>query len=274
MTVLAERASRRQPLRPLLGGRSGRAPGHWLAWHPEWWVYVVAVASTLLVVAGILGHTDAGTGHHMHEGHHAMGPSTNMQSTWTSWLGAWQHWALMVGAMMLPIVAPQVRRVALRSVWSRRHRAAVSFVLGYVVVWLVLGAVLISVLLAIGDEQRLAPWLALVLLVAAAWQVSGPRRRMLRRCASLRLGAATGPAADLDCARAGLRSGLRCAFTCGPLMVAMAMSHSLLLMAGVMAVLLTERARGANPLRRAGRPHEALVIGGFAVVAALAAPLW
>ena len=57
-------------------------------------------------------------------------------------------------------------------------------------------------------------------------------------------------------------------------MVAMALSHSLLLMAGVLAVLLSERARGANPVRRAGRPHEALVLGGFAVAAALAAPLW
>ena len=57
-------------------------------------------------------------------------------------------------------------------------------------------------------------------------------------------------------------------------MLAMALSHSLLLMAGVLAVLLSERARGANPVRRAGRPREALVLGGFAVAAALAAPLW
>ena len=57
-------------------------------------------------------------------------------------------------------------------------------------------------------------------------------------------------------------------------MVAMALSHSLLLMAGVLVVLLSERARGANPLRRAGRPREALVIGGFAVIAAVAVPFW
>jgi hypothetical protein len=268
MTVLAERVAPRHPPRPSVG--------RWMAWHPEWWVYAVAAASAVLLVAGILGSADAGaaTGHHhMSMGHHAMGSSPDMPSPWMQWLSAWQHWAWMVAAMMLPIVAPQVRRVSLRSVWSRRHRAAASFVLGYVVAWLVLGAVLVTALLAVGGEQRLAPWLAVVLLVAAAWQVSGPRRRMLRRCASLRLGAATGPAADLDCARAGVRSGLRCAFTCGPLMVAMALSHSLLLMAGVLAVLLSERSRGANALRRAGRPREALVIGGFAVVAATVASL-
>jgi hypothetical protein len=267
MTVLAERVAPRQPLRPSVV--------RWVAWHPEWWVYAVAVASAVLLVAGLFSSADAGatTGHRMHGAHHAMSTSPDMPSPWVPWLSSWEHWALMVAAMMLPIVAPQVRRVSLRSVWSRRHRAAASFVLGYVVVWLALGAVLVTAILAVGDEQRLAPWLAVVLFVAAVWQVSGPRRRVLRRCASLRLGAATGPGADLDCARAGLRSGLRCAFTCGPLMVAMALSHSLLLMAGVLAVLLSERSRGANALGRAGRANEALVIGGFAVVAAMATSL-
>jgi predicted metal-binding membrane protein len=210
----------------------------------------------------------------MHAGHHAMGPSPNERSPWTSWLSAWEHWTLMVAAMMLPVVAPQVRRVAMRSLWSRRHRAAVSFVLGYLAVWLVLGAGLVAVVLALGGHEQLAPWLAVALLLAAGWQVSGPRKRTLRRCAALRLGAATGFAADLDCARAGLRSGLRCVYTCGPLMVAMALTHSLLLMVGVLVVLLSERTRGANPLQRAGRPHEALVIGGFAAVAAVAVTFW
>ena len=204
-----------------------------------------------------------------------MGPSPDVQSPWASWLSAWEHWALMVAAMMLPVVAPQVRRVATRSLWSRRHRAAVSFVLGYVVVWLVVGAGLVAV---VARPRRPGTAGALAGRGPARWRRAGRSPvhdgAMLRRCASLRLGAATGLAADLDCARAGLRSGLRCVFTCGPLMVAMALSHSLLLMAGVLVVLLSERARGANPLRRAGRPHEALVIGGFAVVAAVAVPFW
>jgi hypothetical protein len=239
-------------------------------------LYAVAGAAALVLVAGTLFSPDTGAaaGHHMHEGHHAMSQTPDLQGPWASWLSAWEHWALMVTAMMLPVVAPQARRVATRSLWTRRHRAAVSFALAYVAVWLVLGAGLVAVVLALGGQEQLAPWLAVVLLLAAGWQVSGPRRRMLRRCASLRLGAAQGVAADLDCARAGLRSGLRCVFTCGPLMVAMALSHSLLLMAGVLVVLLGERARGANPLRRAGRPREALVIGGFAVLAAVAVPFW
>ena len=268
MTVVAARTSPRRQL----PGPLQRS----LAWHPEWWVYAVACAAALVLVAGALASPDAApaAGHHVHEGHNAMGPSPDVHRPWASWLSAWEHWALMVAAMMLPVVAPQVRRVATRSLSSRRHRAAVSFVLGYLLVWLVLGAGLVAVVLALGGQEQVAPWLAMVLLAAAGWQVSGPRKRMLRRCDSLRLAAASGRAADLDCARAGLRSGLRCVFTCGPLMVAMVLSHSLLLMAGVLVVLLSERARGANPFRRAGRPHEALVIGGFAVVAAVAVPFW
>ena len=158
MTVLAERASPRRP-----------APGaltRSLAWHPEWWVYAVAGAAALVLVAGALSSPDTGAaaGHHMHEGHHAMGQTPDVQGPWASWLSAWEHWALMVAAMMLPVVAPQVRRVATRSLWSRRHRAAVSFVLAYVACGSSSGAGLVAVVLALGGQEQLAPWLAVVLL--------------------------------------------------------------------------------------------------------------
>ena len=119
-----------------------------------------------------------------------MGPPPDVQGPWASWLSAWEHWALMVAAMMLPVVAPQVRRVAMRSLWSRRHRAAVSFVAGYVAVWLVLGAGLVAAVLALGGQEHGA--------LAGRGPAPGgglagirPTKRMLRRCASLRLGAAT-----------------------------------------------------------------------------------
>jgi len=56
-------------------------------------------------------------------------------------------------------------------------------------------------------------------------------------------------------------------------MLAMALSHNLLLMAGLLTVMLSERARGPNPMRRAGRPIEAWVLVGFALTAAVAVPL-
>ena len=173
--------------------------------------------------------------------------------------------------MMLPVVAPQVRMVALRSVWTRRQRSAAAFVLGYAAVWVVAGAALLALLVSLDAHPLGAGWLVGILLVAAVWQVSKPRKRVLRRCASLRLAAATGRPADLNCARVGVRSGVRCLATCGPLMLAMAASHNLLLMAALLAVMLSERSRGPDPLRRAGRPLEAWVLAGLALVAGLVA---
>lgn len=254
-------------------GRARSLSGRrFVAWHPELWVYAVAVVSFLVLVLVSLGVVGAEPAmHHAGMDHAGMSMSANSETFGAAWAGAWGHWVLMVLAMMLPVAAPHVRLVAMRSLWSRRHRAVVVFLLGYVAVWLVVGAVLLAVLVALGMEHLDGAWLVGILLVAAAWQVSRPRRRVLRRCRAIRLGAAAGIAADLNCARAGLGSGLRCMVTCWPAMLAMAVSHSLLLMVGLLAVMLTERARGANPLRRAGRPLEAWALGGFALVAAVAA---
>ena len=105
------------------------------------------------------------------------------------------------GRMMLPVAAPHVRAVAVRSLWSRRHRSAASLP----------GRVRRRVARrwrrAAGGARRprdaptsTGTWLVGILLVAAAWQVSGPRRRVLRRCGSLRLGSGRG-----DRRRPGLR---------------------------------------------------------------------
>jgi predicted metal-binding membrane protein len=238
-----------------------------LAWHPEWWVY--AVAGLAWLALGLMPLASVGAGPHEHHAM-AMAAETGFVSSWSA---AWSHWALMVAAMMLPVVAPLVRTVALRSLWTRRQRSAGAFLAGYVVLWVAVGAVLLAPLVAL-DAYPLGPaWLVGMLLVAAGWQVSAPRRRLLRRCGSLRMGAADGTAADVDCARAGVRSGARCLATCGPPMLAMLAGHSLWLMAGLLGVLLSERSRGPDPVGRAGRPREAWMLAGLAGVVALAAAL-
>jgi predicted metal-binding membrane protein len=171
----------------------------------------------------------------------------------------------MVLVMMLPVVGGQVHLVATRSLRSRRHRASIVFVAAFVAVWFAVGGILVASASTIVNPGY---WLALVLGVAAAWQVAPVRRRLLRRCTSLRLGHPAGVDADLDCARAGLRSGVRCVGTCGPMMAAMVLSHSLVLMAALSLVMLGERSRGPDPLRRAGRPREAWALLGLAVAAA------
>jgi len=94
---------------------------------------------------------------------------------------------------------------------------------------------------------------------------------MMRRCGALPAGAIGGWRADRDCARTGVRIGLRCAFVCGPVMLAMALSQSLLLMSGLLALLLSERARGPSPQRRAGRPLEAVCLVALAAIMAVVA---
>src|SRR3954447_20317346 len=236
--------------RPRFARRSVRRH---LAWHPEWWVYAVAAAAWVALLAMSL----------------AM--SMPMVAHTLSWTERWTHWLLMVGAMMLPVAARQVRAVAQRSLWSRRQRSAGWFVVGYVALWAAVGAGLVTIVIGAGLDHGASDLLVVSLLLAAAWQTSAPRRRLVRRCEALKLGAPSGLAGDLDCARLGVRSGVRCLQECWPAMIAMALSQSLVLMAGLTVVLLSERTRGANPQRRGGRPLEAWVLAGFAAVALVVA---
>ena len=248
-----------------------------VVWHPEWWVYAVAVlAATALVLPVVSGAvTEALQGHSAtHRHFHPAGPSglvggsagSSFATLLAEWVLGWSHWALMVLAMMLPVVGGQVHTVATRSLWSRRHRGPVFFVAAFVAVWFAVGGVLVALVAPLGPGGS-GSWLALVLLVAAAWQVAPARRRLLRRCSALRLGHPSGVDADLDCARAGFRSALRCVATCGPMMAAMTLSHSLALMAALTLILLGERSRGPDPLRRAGRAREAWALLGLAALA-------
>jgi predicted metal-binding membrane protein len=248
-----------------------------LAWRPEAWLYAVAVGAGLaLLLRDVTGRpaTDAHA-HHAHHAHHHQGGSTSsVDPTGAAtgvgwWLAEWGGWILMVLAMMLPIAAPHARRVAMRSLWHRRYRAMVSFLFGYLAVWFAVGGVLAAVLVAVGQPRPGSAVLAAVLLGAAAWQVSRPRRRVMRRCGAFRAGAIRGWRAERDCAAGGFRIGLRCTFTCGPVMLAMAVGHGVILMSSVLVLLLSERARGPNPDQRAGRPLEAWCLVAYAAMIAL-----
>ena len=185
-------------------------------------------------------------------------------------VGAGGGWMLMAVAMMVPVAAPHARRVGLRSLWPRRHRAVAAFLAAFVAVWAAFGLVTAVPLAASGLHPPPVA-VAVALVLAAAWQVAPPRRRALRRCESPRPAPVHRRAADRACLAAGARAGRRCAFTCGPVMVAMALGHGAWLMAGLTAVVLSERRRGPNPERRAGRPHEAVALLALAA-AALAVP--
>jgi hypothetical protein len=179
----------------------------------------------------------------------------------------WGRWMLML-LTMLPLVAPQARRLALRGLWRRRHRAVVGFVAGHLGLGAAAGTAVVGVLAVLGPPTPAAP--VAVLVAGAAWQVAPVRRRLLNRCGVTRPAPVRGWAADRACVAAGWRAGGRCLVLCGPAMLAMALAHGLLLMAALLALLLHERSRGPNPGRRAGGAMQAC---GFLACAALAAVL-
>ncbi|MFW5473198.1 DUF2182 domain-containing protein [Knoellia sp. CPCC 206450] len=226
-------------------GRPDRRPALWL--------------TTAAVVAALAWVALSRTGSH-HAGHHVE----------PSLARAWSGWALMVVAMMLPTVNPVVCRVAAAGLWARRRWTVAEFVGGFLAPWLGLGLVAAvlarAVVPGVASPRLLVAW---VLVVAALWHVAPPRRALMRRCGVVRPGALTGRRATVDAARNGWRTGIRCVATCGPAMSVMALSHSVVLMAGVTAVLWSERLRGPNPGERAAHPAQAAAL--FAMAAGVVA---
>jgi predicted metal-binding membrane protein len=129
-------------------------------------------------------------------------------------------WALMVAAMMSPLVITPLQHLRDRSFAKRRARAALLFVGGYALVWMAAGAALVAVALA----TRLAAPAPLVGLGAAAalalaWQVSPAKQWCLNRCHRRPPLAAFGVAADRDAFVFGLTNGAACVGTCWALML-------------------------------------------------------
>jgi predicted metal-binding membrane protein len=128
-------------------------------------------------------------------------------------------WALMLAAMMGPLVAAPVRHVRDRSFARRRTRAVALFGFGYVAIWMAAGVMLLALATAvrlIAPESSVMP---LGTLIAAIWQCSPLKQRCLNRCHARSEVAAFGPAADVDALRFGLTHGVWCAGSCWALML-------------------------------------------------------
>jgi predicted metal-binding membrane protein len=130
------------------------------------------------------------------------------------------RWAVMLAAMMLPVVAAPLRYVRYRSFARRRARAMLLFALGYFAVWMAAGVVLQAVALAALTITPLplgGPGLA----IAVLWQASPAKQWCLNRCHRLPQLAAFGVAADRDAFNFGLTNGASCAGACWALMLLM-----------------------------------------------------
>ena len=88
-------------------------------------------------------------------------------------------WLLMLLAMMPPLLAPQFLHVWRRSLTRRRIRAVTLFLLGYLILWFLAGAVLTLGSLVLASVALIAavPPLVLAALISLFWQAT-PLKQM------------------------------------------------------------------------------------------------
>ena len=160
-------------------------------------------------------------------------------------------WALMLTAMMAPLVIPALRQVHARSLRSRRWRAVSLVTVAHAAVWTVAGIVLLAVASALRSVTGHADLAVLLGLVAAlSWQLSPLKQYCLNRhCAHPPI-SSFGSAADRDALRFGSTHAAWCLGSCWALMLV-----SLLAPAWHVAVMLVVSVwMWVEPLDRPERP--------------------
>jgi len=174
-----------------------------------------------------------------------MGPAAG--DAWSRAAGGLPAWMLMTVAMMGPAALGAIGYTGLNSLRWRRRRAMAEFAAACLAVWAAFGLVVLATAAVIPGVPGPAA-LALVLAVAAAWQLTPVKRRCLSGC---HRGASLPPRgwrAEKGALGFGLRNGLYCLGTCWCLMLVMVAvpAGQLLWLAGLTAVITAER-RLAEP---------------------------
>jgi predicted metal-binding membrane protein len=192
-------------------------------------------------------------------------------STAVPLLAAAPMWALMSGAMMVPAAMPAVRHVAVHSLYWRRRRAMVEFLLPFLAVWLLFSVFALGALTSWGPAGSEAAVPA-ALALAALWQLTSFKGRAIRACHRASPLPPRGWRATLGSARFGLLNGGACLASCWAIMAAVALTGSpaLLWMALATALVCAERLN-LKPRSAARRVAVLLAAAsfGFAVAALL-----
>lgn len=153
-------------------------------------------------------------------------------------------WALMLLAMMVPLLIQPMYHIHLRSFARRRLRSIALFLMGYGLPWMFAGSIIMGLTLM---AKALAPqsWLPAmgVVFIALVWQASPYKQRCLNRCHYHRALAAFGSAADRDAFRMGWEHGRWCIGSCWALMLLpmlLTMGHQVAMVA-VTILMVCER---------------------------------
>jgi hypothetical protein len=205
----------------------------WGAWHPEWWLLIISIIAWYLLLAP-----------HLWSGSANMAGSCAACRQSGATLQGFTGWSVMVLAMMLPLMIVPARATAFGSLWRRRHWAIAAFIIGYITVWMIAGIPSMPLLAWLRNEQTTeGHWVAgSGFLIAAAWQSTRLKRRLLTACHQNMPLAPDGWAAHRDCLHFGAIQGLNCLGNCGIIMLtAMLSQWHQAMMIVVTVILLYER---------------------------------
>jgi predicted metal-binding membrane protein len=173
-------------------------------------------------------------------------------------------------AVMAPLIARNVRYVAMRS--PRRDRAGVSVdvVAGWAVAWGAAAIVLGVGTWLLADAAGELAAIGLLTGIAVAWQYSTRKRLSLARCHRVLAPPLDRQASRRVSRRFGVGLGRDCVLSCWPLMALMAVAgHNPLVVASSVGVAWYERCR--RPHHDPGTRETALVIAATGAAAFLAA---
>lgn len=190
---------------------------------------IVVCSAAAWVVLGVMSvsGTDEQAGVD-HDGHSMTLPggvvTVDGVDPWTAgWAAAW---LLMVVAMMWPLAIPTLDAVSRAGFRSWRTRLTLVTLATLTLLWLGLGLIGASIASAAGVPAGSVWWQLAWVGVAIALTRSARRARLLWTC--LRLGplAPGGRRGVGTAAQAGVVTWRRCALLCGPVMLAMTVGHS------------------------------------------------
>jgi predicted metal-binding membrane protein len=213
----------------------------------------------------VTGMAKMGSGVSGHAEHLVLaGPSTSLVATMPML-------ALMAVAMMVPPALPAIGYVGLNSLYWRRRRAVLEFVVVFLAVWVAYSVVVLG---AIGSSGVTSSPLAAAaaLALAALWQLTPAKRRALQACHRTRPLPPKGWRATVGVADFGLNNGAACLASCWAMMLTTAFVGlpKLAWMAALTALITAERL-SLKP-RRASR-RIGIALGAAAIVAAALALL-
>ncbi|HEU4738456.1 MAG TPA: DUF2182 domain-containing protein [Solirubrobacterales bacterium] len=185
----------------------------------------------------------------------------------TTLLAGVPMWLLMAVAMMVPAAAPAVNHVAGKSLYWRRRRAVLEFLLVFVLVWTLFGAVVLGTLATWGPFG--SPYaLVAALALAAFWQLTPLKRAAMRACHRSRPLPPRGWRASAGVADFALHNGAACLASCWAMMLAgTAAGPGGLAWMGAMTGVMTAEKLAVTPQRAARRV--AALLGAAAVGVAL-----